>query len=232
MIKGKTVCAITLARAGSKRIKNKNFKELNCKPLIKYTTDEVKKSKIIDTYIVSSDSNKILDLCKNENIETFKRGKAHASDTATSADALIEVIMSKNLKFDYIVEIMCTNPLKTVSDIDNTISKLYHSDADSVVSVSRVWDSHPSRIKYIEDDVLKDFFPEISESRRQDLVPHAYIRNGSIYATTTVSLLKTKNRLSGIIRPYIMNDKNSINIDEDIDFKLAELILTERNKND
>ena len=58
-------------------------------------------------------------------------------------------------RYDYIVEIMCTNPLKTVDDIDGVIEKLDETGADSVVSVVRIWDNHPSRVKYIEGDRLK-----------------------------------------------------------------------------
>ena len=73
---------------------------------------------------------------------------------------------------------MCTNPLKRVKDIDNCIEELVNSkNIDSVVSVVRIWDNHPSRVKYIENGLLKDFYPEIPESRRQDLTPPAYVRN-------------------------------------------------------
>ena len=75
---------------------------------------------------------------------------------------------------------------------------------------------------------VKDFYPEVKESRRQDLSPPAYVRNGSIYATTRETLLKTKIRLGGIVRPYIMSEENTINIDEPIDLELAKIILEGR----
>ncbi len=72
------------------------------------------------------------------------------------------------------------------------------------------------------------FFPEIPESRRQDLSPPAYVRNGSIYASTVISLQKRKSRLGEDTRPYIMPHERSINIDEPIDLIVAEHLVKER----
>jgi len=226
MINGKKVIAITLARGGSTKIKKKNIADIGGKPLLQYTTDEVKKSKYIDTYIVSTDDQEIINVCLELGVWYFYRGKKYASDTAKSSDAIIELVKSLDEEYYYIVEIMCTNPLKTVEDIDGCIEKIDSTDADSVVSVVRIWDHHPSRVKFIQGDQLYDFFPETPETRRQDLTPFAYVRNGSIYITSMDRLLETGIRLSGLIRPYIMSEERSINIDEPIDLECARLLLS------
>ena len=222
MINDKRVLAITLARGGSKGIPKKNIIDINGKPLLQYTIDEVKKSKYIDYYVVSTDDIEIENLCQKLKTSYFQRQKA--SDTQSSADALYEVQRVMD-RYDYIVEIMCTNPLKTVDDIDGVIEKLDNTGADSVVSVVRIWDNHPSRVKYIEGDRLKDFYPEPPESRRQDLTPAAYVRNGSIYAMTYEQLKIKQNRLGEDTRPYIMPEERTINIDEPIDLELARILL-------
>jgi len=221
------ILGVTLARGGSKGIPRKNIADINGKPLLQYTVDEVKKSKYIDYYIVATDDEEIEDVCLKLDIDTYKRDTV--SDTQTSAEGLQEVIGSLNgEKYDYIVEIMCTNPLKTVEDIDGAIESLYNTSADSVVSVVRIWDNHPSRVKYIKDGRLQDFYPEIPESRRQDLTPPAYVRNGSIYAMTYKQITGNKVRLGKDTRPLIMPEERCINIDEPIDLKLAELMLFEK----
>ena len=225
MINGKKVLAITLARGGSKGVVKKNITNLNGKPLLQYTIDEVKKSKYIDDYIVSTDDVEIENVCRKLDTTYFQRKEA--SDTQTSAEALCEVQRTMD-KYDYIIEIMCTNPLKSVKDIDGVIEKLDDTGADSVVSVVRIWDHHPSRVKYIEDDKLIDFYPEVPESRRQDLTPAAYVRNGSIYAMTHEQLFQKQTRLGKDTKPYIMPEDRTINIDEPIDLKLAELMIFER----
>ena len=225
MINGKSVLAITLARGGSKGVPKKNITDLNGKPLLQYTIDEAKKSKYIDHYIVSTDDIEIENVCRDLNTTYFQR--ENATDVQTSADGLWEVVMCHN-RYDYIIEIMATNPLKTVEDIDGVIEKIDTTGADSVVSVVRIWDNHPSRVKYIRDDKLMDFFPEVPESRRQDLMPEAYVRNGSIYAMTYEQLKIKQQRSGKNNRPYIMPKERTINIDEPIDLKLAELLMFER----
>lgn len=234
------ILAVTLARGGSKGIPNKNMYKLDDRPLLWYTINEVKKSSLITDYYISSDSNDILNYAELQNCKTIKRPDNLASDTATSADALMHALVEssekftrKHHKYDILVEIMATNPLKTVEDIDNVIQMLIDDKrADSVVSVVRVWDHHPSRIKYIEDDLLKPFFPEVAESRRQDLTPPAYIRNGSIYATTVDSFLSTQKRLGPVTKAYVMSEDHTINIDRMMDMRVAEMIIKERDKED
>ena len=222
MINGKTVMGITLARGGSKRVPRKNVIDVNGKPLIQYTIDEVKKSKYIDNYIVSTDDEDIKNLCRELEQTYFDRSPAE--DTQKSSDGLLEVLKTMD-KPDYIVEIMCTNPLKTVADIDDVIQKLDMTAADSVCSVVRVWDQHPSRVKFIERNKMLDFYPEELESRRQDLTPPAYIRNGSIYAMTWEQINVKGSRYDKDTVPYIMPEERTINIDEPIDLELARILL-------
>lgn len=230
MINGKKVLAITLARKGSKGIPRKNIRNVCGKPLIMWTHDEAIKSSMIDDYIVSTDDEEIIDmLCNNVSnvhVSTFLRSAKNASDKSPSSDAIREVLDAIKSDHVYIVELMCTNPMKTVEDIDSCIRKLDETKADSVVSVVRVLDQHPSRVKFIENDELFDFWPEEKESRRQDLKPDAFIRNGAIYAFTQSSFRTTGTRYGGIVRPYVM--KESINIDEPIDLVVAQELLKEK----
>lgn len=232
------ILAVTLARGGSKGVPNKNMYSVNGRPLLWYTINEVKKSKYITDYFVSSDSDEILKYAKLQDCKTIKRPDKLSSDTATSADALLHALDEASFDnrqkymlqepYDIVVEIMATNPLKTVEDIDGVIEKLIKTKADSVISVVQVQDHHPSRLKYIQDDVLKDFYPEVPESRRQDLTPKAYIRNGSIYAMTTESFRLHKTRAGLVNRPYVMSEERTINIDRMIDMKMAEVLIKER----
>ena len=222
MISRKTVMGITLARGGSKRVPQKNVIDVNGKPLIQYTIDEAKKSEYIDNYIVSTDDEDIKMVCRELEQTYFDRSTAE--DTQKSSDGLLEVLRVMD-KPDYIVEIMCTNPLKTVEDIDGVIKKLDIMGVDSVCSVVRVWDYHPSRVKFIEGNKMVDVYPEVLESRRQDLTPPAYIRNGSIYAMTWNHLRMNESRYDKNTVPYIMPEERTINIDEPIDLELARIML-------
>tara|TARA_B100001093_G_C26572950_1_gene903759 strand:+ start:112 stop:828 length:717 start_codon:yes stop_codon:yes gene_type:complete len=236
MIENKKVLAITLARGGSKAVPNKNIKNILKKPLISYTIKEALKSKYIDSYIVSTDSEKIANVAKKLGAKVpFLRPKNLATDKAPSQEALIHAVNEfENLikiKFDYIISIMCTNPLKNFNDIDSCIKKLHETKSDTVISVQRLFDHHPIRIKKIKNDKILNFnLHENERLMRQDLKPHAYIRNGSIYAMTRKTLIKYKSMIGKISRPYIMPDERCINIDEKRDFLIAEVIIKKINK--
>jgi CMP-N-acetylneuraminic acid synthetase len=231
MINNKTVLAITLARGGSKGIPKKNITLINNKPLLLYTNDEVVKSKYIDDYVVGTDDLGIKNICLDNNIKVIDREKV--SDTQTTAEGLLDVL-SKLKRYDYVIEVMCTNPLKKAFDIDKVIELLDKNNPSSVVSVCRVYDYHPKRLKYIKEGKLigfdKDENPDKPGYRRQDLEPIAYIRNGSIYGMTYEQITNKKMRLDNDnIIPYIMDQSRTINIDEPIDLLVAKQLLNEDN---
>ena len=226
------VLGVTLARGGSKGVPGKNIKLLAGRPLIAYTIEECIKSRTLSDYIVSTDDNLIAQKCMDLGAEVpFLRPSELATDSSSSAEALIHALRFmeeyKKKTYDYVVEIMATNPFKKYTDIDNCLIKLHQTKANSVVAVHQIFDHHPARIKKIENDFLVDFcIPEIPESRRQDLVPSAFVRSGSIYAMKRDFLLQSGARYDkNNTRPYILEAKNVINIDEIIDFYIAEKML-------
>ena len=97
-----------------------------------------------------------------------------------------------------------------------------------MISVTQMTDKHPVRMKRItDDDLIEDFcseYPEGDAGRRQDLEP-CYIRNGGIYSMKRDTLMKEKTRHGKVSRPYVMEDKYSINIDSEIDLRIAEVML-------
>jgi len=227
MIGNKKVLAVTLARGGSKKIPNKNIIDVLGRPLIEYTFDAVSGSEFIDDYVVSTDSEDIASVCKKNNVRVINRPAVLSMDATTSADSLLHCIGELKEDYDYLIEVMATNPLKNSSDIDGVIYKLFSTNSDSVVSVVRIYDHHPSRVKYIHDDIMRDFYPEILESRRQDLNPAAYVRNGSIYGMKYGFFIENKVRYNKESRPYIMPECRTVNIDEPIDLELAKIMLSQ-----
>ena len=234
MINGKKVLCIILARGGSKGVPKKNIQPLLGIPLIAYTIIAAKKSKFIDRIIISSDDDKIRKVAEEYGAEApFKRPNNLSSDTANVHKAFqhaVDWIEKKDkINFDFLIELLCTNPFKTNHDIDGVLSKLYKTKADSVIGVTKLEDHHPIRIKKIENDKIVDFcIKEVPGTNRQDLKPDAYIRNGSIYACKRKAInyrVGSKNS-----RPFIMPPERSINIDTPLELILAEEML-KRGKN-
>ena len=212
----------------------KNIRPILGVPLIAYTIAEARCSKYIMRYIVSTDDEEIRQIAIRYGAEVpFLRPAHLATDEATSLAALQHAVAwveeDEGEKYDYVVELMCTNPMKTAEDIDAAIEKLISTGADSVIGMHKLEEHHPIRIKKIVNDRIVDFcLPEIPETRRQDLKPDAYIRNGSIYATRR-DLLMVQNVRYGTenSRPHIMPEERSVNVDTPIDFIVAEVLLKE-----
>ncbi len=231
------IFAVTLASGGSKSVPLKNIRPIKGIPLIAYTIAEAIHSKLITRYIVSTDDERIKEVAINYGAEVpFLRPAHLASDTATSLDAIQHAVVwaeeEESEKYDYVVELMATNPMKTSEDIDMALGKLIDTGADSVIGVIRLQDHHPIRIKKIVDDRIEDFcLKEIPETRRQDLKPDAYIRNGSIYAVKRDLIMKANSRYGTYnSRPYIFPEHRSVNIDIEIDFLVAEALLAKENR--
>jgi CMP-N-acetylneuraminic acid synthetase len=229
------ILGLTLARGGSKSVPKKNIKTIDGKPLIGYTITEALKSKFLTRYIVSTDDEEIQKVATELGADApFLRPAEFSTDEASSVEAMRHAVNwaedEEGVKYDFVVELMCTNPLKLVCDIDASIEKLMLTNADSVIAVNQLEDHHPARIKKIINDKIVDFcIHEVPESRRQDLMPKAYIRSGSIYALKRDYLMIEKKRYGSVeSRPYILPQERSVNIDTEIDFMIAEIMINNR----
>lgn len=224
------ILGIILARGGSKSVPRKNIKPIAGVPMIAYTIREGLKSKYITRLVVSTEDEEIARVAKEWGAEVpFMRPAELATDAAASKPCLQHATKFmeelEDRPYDYIVELMVTNPLKTVEDIDAALEKLIATGADSVIGVIQVFDHHPLRIKKIIDDRLVDFcLPEPNEARRQDLKPDAYLRNGSIYAMKRdVLMIQDRRYGTANSRPYIFPPERSVNVDSMEDFYIAEM---------
>jgi len=235
--KKKSILAIILARGGSKAIPKKNISLLNGHPLIAYTIGEANRSKMISEIIVSSDSKEIRTMSIQYGaLAPFMRPKELSTDKAKPVECDLHATkyMEKKLnkKYDYVVELLCTNPFKIAEDIDNALKLQIKTDADSVIGVMRLDDHHPIRIKKLENGYIRNFvFDEIPESRRQDLKPDAYIRNGSIYSMRRDMLEKKIRYGTSNSIAYVMPRERTLNIDEPMDLTIAQFLMKNNPRN-
>ena len=232
------ILGITLARSGSKGVPGKNTKLLCGEPLIAHTIKEARQSTLLTDYIVSTDSQEVANLSKRLGADVpFIRPQELAQDNSSSVSALKHAVNEmerlRKLKYDFVIELMVTNPFKTTFDIDKAIQTLIDSGADSVIAVKRVTDGHPARLKKLIRGRIEDFcVPEELESRRQDLKPDAFIRCGAIYALTRSELMDRNRRYgSNFSLAMELAYTDSVNIDDENDFALAEILMTRKLQN-
>lgn len=220
------IVAIIPARGGSKGIPRKNIKQLFGKPLIVWTIEHAKKSRYIGRITVSTEDKEISEISKKYGAEVIERPEELAKDETPTIDVIFHVlrVQAENFEPGLVVLLQPTSPLRNAQDIDNAIELFLKNDCESVVSVCEVEHS-PYWGFEIENRYLKPIFGgKYLNMRRQDL-PKVYTPNGAIYVSTPEILRKYKSFYCSKTIPYIMPPERSVDIDNEIDFMLAELLM-------
>jgi CMP-N,N'-diacetyllegionaminic acid synthase len=225
MENNKTFLVIIPSRGGSKRLPRKNILDLHGKPLIAWSIEAGLKSKYIDKVVVSSDDEEILYISQKYGASIIKRPDELATDVARTFDAIKHTIESIE-RYDYIVLLQATSPLRDDNHIDEAIELLEEKNADAIVSVCEM-DHSPLWSNTLDDSLSMQGFlkDEVLKKRSQDLETY-YRLNGAIYICKTDKLLEEKSFfLKDNIFAYVMSREKSIDIDEEIDFRIAEAMI-------
>ncbi len=135
----------------------------------------------------------------------------------------------KKIKYDYVIMLQPTCPLRKYYDIDNSLKKLIKSNLDSITSIVDVGGSHPNRMKIIKNKRLYNFFEQgFEDMRPRQKLKKVYIRNGAIYISTRETILNKKTLVGKRNLPYIMPANRSTNIDTFKDLLEAKYFLSKR----
>ena len=195
--------AIIPARSGSKGLPDKNIRPLNGKPLLAYSIEAALASGLFDTVHVSTDSERYADIARQYGAdEPFLRSAETSSDTASSEDAIREVLRryeEMGQRFDAFMLLQPTSPLRTADDIRAAFGVMEEKQAESVVSVCEM-------------------------KRRQELETY-YRMNGAVYLVKTEHFLRTGSLYGDGCYAYIMSAERSVDIDNPTDFLFAECLL-------
>lgn len=224
MYKDKKILAIIPARGGSKGIPKKNIIDLLGKPLLYYSIKSAKESKYIDKVIISTDDEEIAEVGKELGVDVpFLRPEEISGDKAKSIDAFIHAIKELEKleeKYDYILLLQNTSPLRQSWHIDEAIEKLIESNERSLVSVSEVTE-HPCIMRTLdENENTQPLISMTGDMRRQDFPP-IYIVNGAIYIQKNDEYLDLNTNLNGGKLAYVMAREYSVDIDEYLDLDIA-----------
>lgn len=223
--------AIIPARGGSKRLPRKNVLDLGGKPLIAWTIEAALGCQFINKVMVTTDDEEIAEVANTFGAHVpFLRPDDLASDTTTSFDAIKHAIefyqYELGEKYDFVVLLQPTSPLRKAQDISGAFDLLYRNRADAVVSVCEAEHSPRWMNTLPADHSMGDFMQnEFKNVRGQDL-PKYYRLNGAIYICRTSRLLQEKSFMpSDNIFAYIMSKESSVDIDDSVDYKLASCLL-------
>ena len=228
------VLAVIPARGGSKGVPRKNIRNLCGKPVIAWTIETaLAAGDDLHRVIVSTDDAEIAEAARAAGAETpFTRPAELAVDTAPGLPVIQHTVgfveEEERKPVDWVMVLQPTAPFRNADDIAESLKLAREGDCDSVISVTRVLAEHPILMKKIENDRLLPYCMKEEEgTRRQDYDPPAYMRNGAIYLTRRHTLMEGNSIWGEVIRPYVMPEERSYDIDSERDFKLAELVMRE-----
>ncbi len=212
------IIALIPARSGSKRIKNKNIKKLLGVPLIVWTIKNALKIKQISKIFISTDDERIINICKKYNVTIpWKRPARLCGDKVNSASIALHFLKwyEKNYsKADGLLLLQPTSPFRKKDSIKNAINIFKNNKSSSVVSF------YPVSKKTSELIFFKNKKKKLVEKKIK--YNEALKLNGSIYLTSPKNLKKYKSFFKPTIIPLVQNTlKESIDIDTYDDWKLA-----------
>jgi len=209
------------ARGGSKGIPRKNVRRLSGKPLIHYTCEAARGSRLLSRTIVSTDCPEIAAVAAEADVEVpFLRPPELAADTTPMIDVIRHAIRwmktSTGGRPDVIVLLQPTAPLRRSRHIDEAVQLLLDGNFDSVVSVAPVPQHFNPHWQFVtKDEELQVFTGEpLSHivTRRQDL-GITYTRNGAVYGFRPDVLEHTGSFYGTRCAAYVMPPECSVNLE-------------------
>lgn len=226
---GKVLIVIP-ARGGSKRLPRKNVLPLAGKPLIFWTIEVALATRLDARIVVTSDDDEILSLTQQyaeQGVITHSRPDELATDTATTADALIDAVKAERAAGyapDTLILLQPTSPLRNADDILAAVQIFETTDCcDTVVSVCEV--DHPTAWVGMIDDHSKLSGIDLSGKRSQDYQKE-YRLNGAVFVARTELLMKKRALFSDRLRASVMPRDRSFDIDEAVDFLVCESLIS------
>lgn len=219
------IAAILPMKGNSERIKNKNLKDFNGRPLYSWILSNLLSSKYIDVILINTDSQEIKESVKKlfsdsmDKIILIDRDKKNIGD-AVPMNRIIEEVIKDN-KFDYYIQVHSTSPLLSKKTIDGVIENyLNEKNYDSAMGVTPIY----SRCYKKNGDPINHDLNKML--RTQDLEP-IYEENSTFFIFSEKSFLESKNRISTRCKMYEINKIESIDIDTEEEFFIAKSVHKE-----
>ncbi len=218
--------AIIPARGGSKGIPRKNILPLGGKPLIAYNIEQAQLAQGVNRVVVSTDDAEIGAVASQYGAEVIWRPAEISGDSASSESALLHVLetlqASEGYRPDVLVFLQCTSPLTLAEDIDGALQALLDAQADTALAVIPfhyfVWKPEP------DGDAVGINHDKGYRPLRQQREPQ-YLETGAVYVMRVPGFEAARHRFFGKTALYIMPPERRLEIDDPVDFQVAEVLL-------
>ena len=222
---GVEVVALIPARGGSNGIPRKNLAPLAGRPLLAWTVDAARESRALSRTVVSTDDDEIAAAARGLGADVLDRPAELAADETPMRD-VIQHALAGLREPEVLVLLQPTSPLRRARHVDEAVELLRATGADSVVSVVEVPHRYrPGSLMALDGERLVRLADDHAATRQEK--PVVYARNGP-----AVLALRTErigaDLYGGDCRAYVMEQRDSVDVDDPFDLELAELLLATR----
>jgi CMP-N,N'-diacetyllegionaminic acid synthase len=219
------VLALIPARSGSKGIPRKNLVPLAGRPLLAWTLDAALQSRIVTRAVVSTEDDETAEVARSLGADVLARPVELAADDTPMRDVILHAL-ERLPDADVLVLLQPTSPLRRARHVDEAVELLCATGADSVVSVVEVPHRYrPGSLMALDGDRLVRLADDHAATRQEK--PLVYARNGPAILALRADRLGA-DLYGGDCRAYVMEQRDSVDVDDPFDLELAELLLAAR----
>lgn len=222
--------AFIFARGGSKGLPGKNIKPMNGKPLLCYSIDVALQSPNIDKVFVSTDDSAIAAVAKSNGAEVITRPLELASDTASEWLAwqhAIKWVQERHGSFDYFLSLPPTSPLRIGADVETALEMIQKPDLDICFAVTPASRNPYFNMVRFDHGLVRLVCNQSGKVVRRQDAPVVYDITTVVYASTPAFILSHNGLFDGRVGAFVIPKERAVDIDDLIDFRLAELLLKE-----
>lgn len=203
------ILGLTPARGGSREIPRKNIRPLAGKPLIAWSIEAARESKLLDRYLVSTEDPEIAEIARQWGAQTLARPAELAGDETPTLDVLRHAL-AQTPAAETVVLLQATSPVREPGLVDRCIQRFLETGADSLAT--------GFICKYTEYGS--------SDLRRQE-IPGFFYDDGNLYVIKA-ELVRKGDRYGKRIERVLLDPAQSVEIDSEFDFWLAEQVIKQR----
>ncbi|CAO3363703.1 hypothetical protein [Azospirillum palustre] len=195
--------------------------------MIAWTIKSAAESTILDRVIVSSNDPEVISIARESGGDVpFRRPERLASDDTPAIEVLRHAVDALDRRYDLVVWLQPTSPLRTAGDVDGAIRACVETGAPACISVAPASQAPYLMMAMDEGTRLQPLLDAKGATRRQDL-PDAYIINGAVYVAETDYVLERGSFLTERTIGYVMPRERSIDIDDPLDLRIASFLLAD-----
>lgn len=234
------VLSVIIARGASQRVPNKNIRPLAGRPLLVYSIEAAQRSRYVQRLIVSTDSDAIAEVAAKAGAEVpFRRpaeiSQGHSTELQAMEHALGWLRDHEAYNPDLVVLLRPTSPFRTSATIDRAVELLMNDRNAHCVRTVRLCSEHPHKMWVMDKDgrrirsliAVEQKLPE-AHTLSYQLLPTVYIQNASMDVFRPSNVWQLRSTTGTEIIPLVMDELESLDINTELDFVLAETLMSEK----